>query len=375
MRRIGIDARMINASGIGRYIKNLLLEFQKLDKENNYFIFLLKEDYEKINFTKNFQSVLADFRWYGIKEQRKFPPILNRYKLDLLHVPHFNVPIFYQGKFIVTIHDLIHLDFKMKRASTHSFLTYEIKHQLYKQLMKKVINKSQKILTPSNFVKEEIVTRWKIGQAKITVTQEAVEDYLLNLIKRNDEKQAKETREKFNIKLPFLFYVGNAHPHKNVEGLIKAFLELRKNYQYLQLVLSGNDSYFWQRIRQEYHHQAIIYTGFVTDRELVALYKGAQAYVFPSFSEGFGIPLLEAMACGTPVVSSNQTSLPEVGKDAAVYFNPHDQTDMVKKISLVLNDQKLRKSLIKKGEERVKGFSWKKLAKQTLAVYNGSLNG
>ncbi len=182
---------------------------------------------------------------------------------------------------------------------------------------------------------------------------------------------------KFSIKPPFIFYVGNAHPHKNVEGLIKAFLNLRQKYQYLQLVLSGNDHYFWDRVKKEFNQKDIIYTGFVSDEELVALYKSSQVFVMPSFEEGFGIPILEAMAFNTPVVSSNAGSLKEIGGDAALYFDPsprhsersEESNDMEEKIMKVLNDQKLGKELIEKGKKRVKLFSWKNLAEETLKIY------
>src|SRR5579872_956893 len=285
--RIGIDARMINASGIGRYIKNLILQLEKIDADNDYYIFLLPEDFHQLNFNKNFHKVLTNFRWYTLEEQRFFPPLLAKLQLDLLHVPHFNIPIFYWGKIIVTIHDLTHLDFKMSRASTHNNLVYEMKHLLYRQVMGQALKKSRKILTPSNFVKAEIVSRWQLAENKIVVTPEAVDDKFLSLSQQLSAQDSKRLLDKFNIKPPYIFYIGNAHPHKNVAGLIQAFRKLRLNYQYLPLVLAGPESYFWNQIKKTIESdQNIIYLGFVSDEEQVALYKNAQALVFPSFSEG-----------------------------------------------------------------------------------------
>jgi glycosyltransferase involved in cell wall biosynthesis len=224
---------------------------------------------------------------------------------------------------------------------------------------KNAINKSTKILVPSNFVKKQLIDDWKINSQKIIVIPEAVDDSLL----------AKEGKPPSGIKKPYIFYVGNAHPHKNVEGLIKAFLLLKKKYGDLKLVLSGYDHYFWQRIKKEYQHQDIIYTGYVSEEKLVTLYKNALLFVMPSFEEGFGIPLLEAMACECPVVSSNAGSLPEVGGDGAIYFDPKNIDDMVLKISQVLNSDKLRKELVEKGFRRYKDFSWERLAKLTLEAY------
>ena len=350
--KIVIDARMYQESGVGRYIRNLTEQLKKLDRKNNYL------------FLK------SNIKWYGISEQIKLPKILAKLKPDLVHFPHFNVPIFYSGKFVVTIHDLIHQHFAMNRATILNPITYKIKQLGYKKIFKHAITKSEKILVPSIFVKKQLVSEWKVSDEKIVVTPEAVDDKIFTIVNNLSSGKLASVMNKFDIKKPYLFYVGNAHPHKNVEGLIKSFLNLRKKYQYFNLVLSGHDHYFWQKIRQEYQHKNIIYTGFVSDEELVALYKNAKVFVLPSFEEGFGIPLLEAMACSCPVVSSNAGSLPEVGGDGVVYFDPASLDDMVDKISQVLNSERLRKDLIIKGEKRAKLFSWKRLAKQTLEVYS-----
>lgn len=367
--KIGIDARFYRAPGLGRYTRNLLDQLQKLDKKNDYFVFLLPEDYSSVELSDNFHKVLADFPWYGVQEQVKFPPLLNTYKLDLVHFPHFNIPIFYRGKFVVTVHDFIHHDFKMKRATTHSNLVYELKHHVHKYVINQALHRSKKIITVSEFVKNQMMNKWGVNTEKIIVTYEAAGDNLLHLSKTLSEKQTNEILHDLNVKPPFIFYIGSAHPHKNIEGFIKAFLKLHQKYQDLQLVLAGNDPYFWKRMREEFHHPDILFLGFITDEQLVALYKRAQGYIFPSFAEGFGLPLLEAMAMGTPVVSSNATSLPEIGGDAALYFDPYNVDDMVEKISHILNDQKLRKSLIEKGSKRYQKFSWEKLGKETLRIY------
>lgn len=380
--RIAIDARMYGESGIGRYIRNLTGELKKRDTEIEYFILHLKDDYDRLVYVSakgrkessayhnNFRKVLANFKWYGLNEQYQIPKLLNKLKPDLVHFPHFNAPIFYQGKFIVTIHDLIHQHYQMRRASTLDPITYKIKQIGYKTVFKNAISKAQKILVPSNYVKKLLINDWGMDSEKIVVTPEAVDDKIFAAAKITGKEKIERVMKKFNIKKPYIFYVGNAHPHKNVEGLIKVFRELREKYPNLQLVLSGYDHYFWKRVKKENQHEGIIYTGYVDDEELVALYKGAGMFVMPSYEEGFGIPVLEAFACGCPVVSSNAGALPEVGGNAAVYFNPHDMGDMVNKVDKVLNNKNLKNDLIKKGQKRVKLFSWEKLARQTLEVYN-----
>lgn len=368
--RIGIDARLYSEAGVGRYIKNLIYYLQKLDHENEYYVLLRKKDFEQINFfSKNFHTVLADIGWYGFAEQVQLPNILYGLKLDLVHFPHFNIPIFYNGKFVVTIHDLIHQKFKMKRATTHDPITYFIKHQAYNLAFSTALKKSKKVITISNYVENELLSQWKVDSKKIIVTKEGVEESLIENAKKVGKTEIDETLKKYGIRPPFIYYVGNAHPHKNVEGLIKAFLQLRKKYQHLQLVLSGKGHYFWDRIKEEYKHIDIIYTGFVTDEELVCLYKSCKVYVVPSFEEGFGIPLLEAMASSAPVAASQTSATPEIGGDAALYFDPYNPADIADKISQILNSEKLQKELIVKGEKRVKEFSWKEMVKETLDIY------
>ena len=338
--KIGIDCRMINESGVGRYIRNLTENLKKIDRKNEYYL------------------LSPDIKWYSIKEQIRMPGEIKKLNLDLMHFPHFNVPIFYSGKFVVTIHDLIHQHFSMQRATTHGSLIYKLKQIGYKKVFANAIKKAEKILVPSNYVKDQLIKDWGVDTKKIIVTYEAV-----------DAKFLKIKPQK--LSMDYIFYVGNAHPHKNVEGLIKAFLKIKRGK--LKLVLAGYDHYFWQRIKQEFKDDGIIYKGYISDEELAALYKNAKAFVMSSFEEGFGIPLLEAMAMSCPVVSSNGGSLPEVGGDACLYFDPTSPDDMAEKINLILTSENLRKDLIKKGLKRYKLFSWKKLAQQTLEVYENLL--
>lgn len=385
--RIGIDARMYSESGIGRYLRNLIYWLQKIDRDNEYYIFLLKKDLDflchhepRLNQGErsegynndNFKFIEVNFKWYSLDEQIKFPQLLTKYHLDLVHFPHFNVPIFYNQPFIVTIHDLIHQHYSTSKSTTKVQFSYFLKKFAYKKVFKNALKKSQKIITVSNFVKNQLINEWAVNNDKIIVTYEGVDDKILTITKEMSQKKAIKVLEKFAIKQPYILYIGNAHPHKNIEGLIKAFLELRKGFQYLQLVLSGSTNFFWERIKREYPNKDIIYTDYITDEEMVALYKSAKAYIQPSFEEGFGIPILEAMACGCTVISSNMGSLPEVGSDACIYFNPRDIDDMSNKISQVLNNETLRRELIEKGLEKYKQFSWEKLTERTLKVYENS---
>ena len=380
---IVIDGRMINESGIGRYLRNLISELQKLDRKNEYYLLLMRKNYDTSMYQSNFKKVLADSKWYTLEEQIRLPRILGQIDADLVHFPHFNVPYFYDGKFVVTIHDLIHQSFSMER-STHTPLIYGLKHLGYKKIFGNALKKSEKILVPSNYVKSQLIKKWDIDDEKIVVTYEGVDDKMLTAVSKMSTDKNRKILEKFHVRSPYIFYVGNAHPHKNVEGLVKAFTQIHLpggvenlSSSHLgggkpQLVLAGQDNFFWRKIKSSaisYQSSDIVYTGYVNDEELVALYKNASCFVMPSFEEGFGLPILEAFALGCPVVSSNAASLPEVGGDAVIYFDPHDLADMGDKIIKVLKSEELRQDLIKKGKERVKRFSWKKMAEKTLEVY------
>lgn len=380
MSRIVIDARLWSESGIGRYIRNLISSLQKIDKSNKqslrsndleYFILLLKKDYDNLKFeNKNFRKVEADFKWYGLSEQIELPGILKSLKPDLVHFPHFNMPLFYRGKFIVTIHDLIHHHFHMRRATTKDPFTYKIKTWGYKQIFNNAISKSSQIIVPSIFVKKQIIDEYQIPDNRIIVTPEAVEQSIIDAASKNHQDILEKLKQKYQIKGQYLYYVGNAHPHKNLQVLIKVFQKIRKKYPDYQLVLSGPNHHFWQQIRKEKDFDNVIFTDFVSDKEMVAFYQNAIAFIMPSLEEGFGIPVLEAMACSCPVISSNAASLPEVGGEAVLYFDPKNEEDMLQKIQQVLSDERLRKELIQKGNRKFKDFSWEKLAKKTWDIYN-----
>jgi glycosyltransferase involved in cell wall biosynthesis len=364
--RIVIDARMYGGFGIGRYNRNLIANLQKIDSSNEYFILLRKEDFEKEKYTKNFTKVLADFHWYGLAEQVKLPQLIKSLRPDLVHFPHFNIPILYNGPFVVTIHDLIHQHFQLDSATTHGKAVYYVKKKGYELSFSTALKKSKKIITVSDYVKSCLTKEWQVEESKIAKTYEGVDDSFIQNLNRINSKK---TLDKFRITKPYLFYVGNAHPHKNVERLIEAFLEVKKAHSDLQLVLSGKDDFFWERVERQYKNEDIKFTGYVDDLELTSLYREASAYVIPSLEEGFGIPLLEAMICKTPVVCSNAASLPEVAGEAAVYFDPKNILDMAEKITNVLDDKRLSAELIRKGLNRVKDFSWEKCAQETLDIY------
>jgi glycosyltransferase involved in cell wall biosynthesis len=372
--RIAIDARFLGSgTGIGRYVEQLVLNLEKIvedldrsreDLENQYFILINKENEDKYQPIKsNFKKVIVNIPWYGWEEQIKLPQVLKKIKPDLVHFPHFNVPFFYNQAFIVSIHDLILTKYPSRRATTLGPLKYFWKNLFYRLVIRHAIHKSRAVITMAEFTKKEIVEKFKIQNSKIKIIYEGV----TKLRENNNEVDLK----KYGINKDFVLYVGNAYPHKNLEFLVQAWKNLKEDYQ---LVLVGQPDYFYQRLEKMILDlnlkDKVILTGYLSDQELAGLYQQAQAYVFPSLCEGFGLPPLEAMQFNLPVLVSNTSCLPEILKDSALYFCPQNQDDFKEKLNLILSDLELRKKLIRSSQKLLLKYNWQKMAQQTKDIYN-----
>jgi glycosyltransferase involved in cell wall biosynthesis len=369
--KILIDGRGIKKTGIGRYIENTLREILLVDNKNDYVLLVKPEDKNTIKLkADNLEMIDADIEWFGLKEQTELLKLINEIKPDLVHFTNFNLPVAYKGKFVITIHDLTLLHFKNYRSSLASKVFYKIKDQVMRNLvLRQGIGRASTVIVPTEYVKDDVAKTFKTRKNKITVTYEAVD---------KDFSTPAINLEKNGINKPFVLYVGNAYPHKNLERMVLAFGKLITKYLLdYQLVIAGKKDSFHDSLEQAIAdanlQDRVVFPGFVSDRELAGLYKNAKLYVFPSLSEGFGLPPLEAMAHGLPVASSNATCLPEVLGDAAVYFDPRNVSDMANAMLSVLTDEKLAKDLIKKGHTQAKKYSWKKTAKQTLDIYEKAL--
>lgn len=365
---IGIDARFFGpiGKGLGRYTQKLLQNLELIDTQNQYSVFLKQENWDEYSpRSENFKKVLAPFNWYTVQEQIEMPRVIKKEKVDLMHFPHFNIPFFYRGKFVVTIHDLILLRFPTKKATTLGPIKYKIKELGYLAVINKAITKSEKIIAVSDFTKKDIVDYFRINEKKVVVTYEGVD------MPRIGENTAR-VLESYIITKPYLLYVGNVYPHKNIESLLLAMKKLSSS-SLLKLVIVCKKDYFLERaINYSYRigvADKVVFAGYVPDRDLNAIYENAEAYVFPSFYEGFGLPPLEAMAHGLPVLSSNATSMPEILKDAAIYFNPNVPDEIVNLIQKITGDNTLKLQLVEKGLRLVEQYKWSDMVKKTLDVY------
>jgi glycosyltransferase involved in cell wall biosynthesis len=370
-KRIVLDGRMLGWTGIGRYTSELIQNLAKIDKINNYIVLLDPKDADKLGgLPANFVKKIVNIRPYGLQEQLVLPFILYGLNPDLVHFMHFTAPLLYFGRRVVTVHDLTLVRYKTHRGLGLKRLIFELKYWVMRFILRSAVMRANAVLTDTEWVKQDILNFYsrsvfhKLLESKITATLLSISPSAT----RVDDSQA-------NIKIaePFLLYVGNFYPNKNIPALLNAFERLLTARPYLRLVLVGPKDYFLEQIQLRIAkmglNDSVIITGWISDADLARLYKKAALFVFPSLSEGFGMPPLEAMAAGTPVISSNATCLPEVLGVAAAYFDPCDARDMAAKIDVLLKSDGELDRLRKAGQDQVRLFSWRRTAEQTLAVY------
>ncbi|MCE7936371.1 glycosyltransferase family 1 protein [Candidatus Saccharibacteria bacterium CPR2] len=363
--KIVIDARELRSS-TGRYIERLLYYLQKINSNHQFVVLLKPGDFDSWTPSgSNFSKLACPHKEFGAGEQIGFLKQLKSIDANLVHFGMVQQPVFYGGPKVTTIHDLTTTKFNNPSKNP---IVFKFKQEVYKWLIKKVSRDSRFIITPSNFVKKDLIQFTGVSEEKIFVTYEAAD-------KISDSPQP--INELVNKK--FLMYVGRPNPHKNLARLIEAFEIVRSNNPDLKLVIAGKKDFLMQKHEQDAQKRdllgsSVVFTGFVSEGELRWLYENTLAYVFPSLSEGFGLPGLEAMTHGAPVISSNATCLPEIYKDGAHYFNPNDKNDIASKIKDVINNEKLRKELINKGGAIAEKYSWQKMAEQTLNIYEKALS-
>ncbi|MCX7973228.1 MAG: glycosyltransferase family 4 protein [Candidatus Aminicenantes bacterium] len=374
--RIGIDAHAAERDGTGNctYIRNLLLELASIDRENRYFIYAINPMhpfYDRIKIYKNYviKSLFFKNPLFRIPLSLVIRAFLD--KIDLLHVQYIAPPL-HSGKLVVTIHDLAHFDIPW------SFSRFEVLRS--RLLIPLSAKKAKKILTGSAYSSYCIREKFRLPDSKLVITPYGVNPILFKLEKGKLTRSAEELKRKYGIKAPYILSLSRLNFRKNLTLLIKAF-EILKNEKNMphQLVIAGIKDVGSEEVRKiaekSLYYNDIIFTGYVPDEDLAYLYGSAEVFVFLSEYEGFGLPVLEAMACGVPVVTYASTSLPEVAKDAALYVSELNPLSVAEKIRQLFEDADLHLYLKQKGKERAKLFTWEETAKLTLKVYNEILHG
>lgn len=361
--KITIDSRMINYLGIGRYIQGLIGGLKKINLDDEYILLgkkgELKEYEDKIKFK------LEDFNYpiYTLREQIFLPSKLKEIDSHLFHFPHYVIPLFFSGKMVVTVHDLIHLIFPTYK---HSF-SYLYAYLMFKMMVKKVYL----IICVSENTKKDLVRLFPEAEKKTVVIYEGIDK---NKFYKPSKERILEFKERFNLQ-DYLLYVGNTKPHKNLLTLLSAISLLKKRKKAnFKIVFAGKKDRFFSQIEKEIKRLALlsdfIFLDLLSDEDLPLLYAGALLFVFPSLYEGFGHPPLEAMACGVPVVAANTSSLPEILGEAAYLVNPKSKEEIAEGIERVLTDKNLQEEMKKKGYRQINKFSWEDTARQTVNIYN-----
>jgi hypothetical protein len=366
--RIGIDARMygVGFTGIGRYTAELIKGLAQNDEENEYVVFLRKQAFDNFELpNERFKKILADFSHYSLGEQIGFLKTINREKVDLMHFTHFNAPVFYKKPFVVTIHDLTLSFFPGKK------MTSFIHRMAYHFVIKRVTKKAKKIIAVSKHTKKDLIKALGVPENKIDVIYNGVSASFGGV----EPTKRQDLMKKLGLSRPYFLYTGVWRDHKNIVGLIKAFAKLNEEMdgQY-ELVITGPHNPTYREVPDTINklgmNDSIHLVGLVSEKDIYALYQNALAYVFPSFYEGFGLPPLEAMKCGTPTIVSNVSATPEVcGEGNALFFDPHNVDDIKDKMRLIIKDPTIRQRLIDRGHERVKFFSWEKMTASVLEIY------
>jgi glycosyltransferase involved in cell wall biosynthesis len=368
--RVAIDARKLHDFGVGTYIRNLLRHLALIDQENEYVLLCREADLGiAAQLGPNFRSVLESSPNYSIREQVRVPWVLRRERPDVFHAPHYVLPAGVRCRSVVTIHDCIHLLFP--EYVSRRVISRRGAQAYARVAMWIAARRSNRILTVSEASKRDILRLFDVPPDKIEVVYHAIDEHFG--VTPGDERVA-QVRERYQLHHTFALYVGSIRPHKNLLRLIEAFHELRRSgLDDLQLLIIGDEISKLPALRRAVHrhklHKHVRFLGYVADDTLAVLYRLASVFVFPSLYEGFGLPPLEAMASGTPVVTSNVSSLPEVAGDAAVFVDPYDVGSIVDGMRRVLTDRALAESLRHRGLRRAREFSWERSARRTLEVY------
>ncbi len=364
MARIGIDIRKIHDFGIGRYIRNLVAGLAEIDPDREYVTF--QDRSGKMVGGVNFTPVINSSPKYSVRELISLPRQMKRFEIDLFHSPHYVLPVMRPCPAVVTIHDLIHLFYPPSPAAK----------AYAKTMMFAATRSAAKVITVSHASRDDIVRELGVDPRKIDVIYNAVDDRFRPM---SHDVAREEVARQFGIEEEYILCVSNFLPHKNISRLIQAFSQVRKAGFSGKLVLAGSDvkgrPALLQKVKQLGLDGSVHFPGFVTDQTLPALYSSCRIFAFPSLYEGFGLPPLEAMACGRPVVTSDTPSMNEVVGDAGVRVDPKRPESIAEGICSLLEDDERHAHFVRAGLERAQDFSWSVTARLTLETYREVLNG
>ncbi|QGU94096.1 glycosyltransferase [Clostridium bovifaecis] len=368
--RIAIDARGINwygGTGIGTYTENVVKNLIDLYKDNYYRLYWSELNYEEYK-RDNTEIIMTSKHHPRFFDQNYFSYDLSRENIDIYHVPQNGIGLNVDTKCkkVITVHDLI--PYIMPETVGRGYLLKFLKE------VPNIIQNADGVITVSEYSKRDILKFFPIDENKVFVTPLAADSIYKPL---NKDTCREFLAKKYNINNPFVLYLGGFSARKNVKALINSFLKVipRLTEEY-NLVIVGAKKDLGEYLSNSYSHLAskIVFTGFIPQGELPVFYNSCNAFVYPSLYEGFGLPPLEAMSCGAPVITSNVTSIPEVVADSGILINPYNEDELIDALEKLLNDDALRKSLGEKGLKQASKFSWLETAKNTFEAYEKIYN-
>ena len=363
MKKIVIDAR-ISGESTGRYVDKLIQYLAKINPDHEIVVLTRKH---RVKFIKeiapNFEVIESNYPDFSFGEQLGFARQLYSLKADLVHFPMVQQPLLYVKPKVTSMLDLTTVRFT---NPTKNQLIFKTKQKVYWVVNWFAAKTSRQIITISNYVRDEVVLVFRVNKSKITTTYNAA-DYI---------PDKPEPIEKLK-KTPFIMYVGRPQPHKNLHRLVDALGILIEKEPKLKLVFVGKQDGLSKELEKYAHEKglgkSVVFTGFASEGQLKWLYQNTKCYVFPSLSEGFGLPSLEAMVHGAPVASSNATCLPEINGKGALYFDPLNVNDIAKTVQKIIDNSTIREKLVKKGAAKAAEYSWERMAQQTFDVYEKAL--
>jgi glycosyltransferase involved in cell wall biosynthesis len=370
--RIGIEAQRIfrtKKHGMDIVALEIIKALQIIDKENSYFIFVKKGSDICLEETENFKIVEVPGLTYADWEQIFLPIYALKYKLDILHCTSNTAPLAYKRKSIVTLHDVIFLENNVNQSN---FSWYQNLGRIYrKAVVPSTVKKAERIITVSQFEKNQILNKLKLNPNKVDVVYNAFGKHFNNGI---DKELISNTKLKYNLPESYIFYIGNTDPKKNIFKTIRAYRTYCiGSIDPLPLVIADINEVFLDLVLEQTDTKSlkknIVLTGYIFNQDLPAIYAGSVLFLYPSLRESFGIPVLEAMACSIPVITSNISALPEIAGDAAKLVDPANEKSIGNAIIELLSNQSLTKEMVLKGLKRSELFNWNISANNLLNIY------
>lgn len=372
---IGIDTRLygISHAGIGRYVENLVQSLIQTNQDTHFTLFIPPEVKELRQWPKNSTLIPTTIPHYSVAEQWQFLKLLEKHPVDLMHFPHFNVPVLYKKPFVLTVHDILWHQSRGRQVTTLSGPKYYLKYLGYRFVVAKAIRHAKHIITPSQWVKHQLLDHYHWLESKnISPVYEGI-DHVKNQQQKNSKPLVNTQPFDHTTMQPYFLYVGSCYPHKNVHQLIKAIKRLNQSDTKANLIIVSARSVFQKRmqalVKQASIQSHVHFAGAVSDKHLKELYQSAIALVHPSSSEGFGLTGLEAMQQGCPVIAAHAASLPEVYQSAALYIYPPNPIQIAHTLSKIIHDPTLRKRQSAAGPSHAAKYQWSQTAKQTMKIY------